>query len=49
MKFNPSLTVLDYFTPMDQACRQDNDMDLGSADHILPTQSGTVPNERLLH
>jgi hypothetical protein len=49
MKFNGSLSVLDYFTPMDQACRKDNDMDLGSGGPILlPTQSGSVPNELVI-
>jgi hypothetical protein len=45
----PSFAVEDYFTPMDQLCRQPNDLDLGSAGPILlPTQGGAVPNELLV-
>jgi hypothetical protein len=44
-----SFDVADYFTPMDQICRQPNDLDLGSAGPILlPTQGGAVPNELLV-
>lgn len=44
-----SFDVADYFTPMDQLCRQGNDLDLGSAGPILlPTQGGSVPNELLV-
>jgi Putative Ig domain/Abnormal spindle-like microcephaly-assoc'd, ASPM-SPD-2-Hydin len=46
VKLNSSLQVVDYFTPMDQACRNGNDMDLGSGGPlILPTQPGPYPNE----
>ncbi len=47
---NPgTFTVADYFTPMDQLCRQPNDLDLGSAGPILlPKQGGAVPNELLV-
>lgn len=49
LKLNSSLEVLDYFTPMDQGCRQLNDLDLGSAGPvILPTQEGSYPNELLI-
>ncbi|MGD0988074.1 MAG: choice-of-anchor D domain-containing protein [Candidatus Sulfotelmatobacter sp.] len=46
VKLNSSLQVVDYFTPMDQACRNGNDMDLGSGGPLLlPTQPGPYPNE----
>jgi hypothetical protein len=46
VKLNSSLQVVDYFTPMDQACRGGNDMDLGSGGPlILPTQPGPYPTE----
>jgi hypothetical protein len=46
MQMNSSLSVTDYFTPLDQGCRQENDMDLGSSGPmILPTQGGTYPDE----
>jgi hypothetical protein len=49
LKLNGHLSVLDYFTPNDQPCRQTNDLDLGSAGPmVLPTQLGTVPNEVLI-
>ena len=49
LKLNASLEVLDYFTPMDQGCRQLNDLDVGSAGPvILPTQEGSYPNELLI-
>ncbi|HVI11178.1 MAG TPA: choice-of-anchor D domain-containing protein [Candidatus Binatia bacterium] len=56
LKFSPTLDVLDYFTPMDQACRggdtqgdKDNDLDLGSAGPLLlPTQGGAAPDELLV-
>jgi hypothetical protein len=48
MKLDSSLSVQDYFTPMDQACRQQNDMDLGSSGPmVLPTQGGAHPSEVL--
>ena len=48
LKFG-SLGILDYFAPMDQACRLTNDLDLGSAGPILlPTQQGSVPNELVI-
>jgi hypothetical protein len=44
-----TFNVADYFTPMDQTCRQPNDLDLGSAGPILlPTQGGAVPDELLV-
>jgi hypothetical protein len=49
VKLSGSLSVLDYFTPMDQACRLANDLDLGSAGPILlPTQQGAVSNELVI-
>jgi hypothetical protein len=46
LKLDGNLNVLDYFTPNDQACRRQNDLDLGSAGPMaLPTQPGNVPNE----
>jgi hypothetical protein len=46
LKLSGSLTVEDYFTPTEQACRLANDLDLGSAGPlILPTQNGPYPNE----
>ena len=46
MKLDPALNVVDYFTPMDQACRQANDVDLGSSGPmVVPTQLTAGPNE----
>jgi hypothetical protein len=48
IKLSPTLQLLDYFTPKDQACRAPItvDLDLGSGGPmILPTQGGTYPNE----
>lgn len=47
VKMDANLNVLDYFTPMDQACRLlPNDLDLGSGGPmILPTQAGTYADE----
>jgi hypothetical protein len=46
VKLNSSLQVVDYFTPMDQACRNGNDMDLGSGGPLLlPAQPGPYPDE----
>jgi hypothetical protein len=47
LKMNADLSVLDYFTPMDQACRLiPNDLDLGSGGPlVLPTQAGTYADE----
>jgi hypothetical protein len=48
LKLSPTLQVLDYFTPMDQACRAplSIDLDLGSGGPmILPTQGGNFPDE----
>ena len=39
------LKVADYFTPPDQACRNANDVDLGSGGPlVLPAQPGPAPN-----
>ncbi len=49
VKLNSSLQVVDYFTPMDQACRGGHDVDLGSGGPlILPTQPGPYPDEIIL-
>jgi hypothetical protein len=49
LKLSGSLAIEDYFTPMDQACRLTNDLDLGSAGPLLlPTQSGPNPNEIII-
>jgi hypothetical protein len=47
LKMGADLNVLDYFTPMDQACRLiPNDLDLGSGGPlVLPTQAGTYADE----
>jgi PQQ-like domain len=46
VKLNASGTVLDYFTPFNQATLSNNDIDLGSAAAVvLPDQSGPVPHE----
>jgi hypothetical protein len=47
LKMDANLNVLDYFTPMDQACRLlPNDLDLGSGGPlVLPSQAGTYPDE----
>lgn len=46
IKLNGSLQVLDYFAPMEQACRATYDKDLGSAGPmVLPTQPGSFPDE----
>jgi hypothetical protein len=48
IQFSPSLQVLQYFTPMDQACRAplSVDLDLGAGGPmILPTQGRTYPDE----
>lgn len=47
VKINPAGTVLDYFTPHDQANLSSNNFDLGAAGPmLLPDQAG--PNARLL-
>ena len=49
LKLNASLQVVDYFTPMDQACRAAQDLDLGSAGPlIVPTQNGPHPDEIII-
>jgi hypothetical protein len=46
LKLDGNLNVVDYFTPMDQGCRWNRDMDLGSSGPLLlPPQNGSVPNE----
>src|SRR6185437_15944116 len=45
-KISPSGTVVDYFTPYDQAILNNNDFDLGAGGVLLlPTQSGPYPDE----
>ncbi len=49
LKLSPTLSVLDYFTPSDQACRKTDDRDLGSGGPmLLPTQNGAAPNELVI-
>jgi len=47
LKMDANLNVLDYFTPMDQACRLlPNDLDLGSGGPlVLPPQAGSFADE----
>jgi hypothetical protein len=47
LKMDANLKVLDYFTPMDQACRLlPNDLDLGSGGPlVLPPQAGAFADE----
>jgi hypothetical protein len=47
VKTDANLNVLDYFTPMDQACRLlPNDLDLGSGGPlVLPSQAGSFADE----
>ncbi|MFZ0769899.1 MAG: choice-of-anchor D domain-containing protein [Candidatus Sulfotelmatobacter sp.] len=47
LKLDADLKVLDYFTPMDQACRLlPNDLDLGSGGPLIfPSQTGSYPDE----
>lgn len=48
-KFDPNMNLLDYFAPLDQACRAPNDRDLGAGGPmLLPTQPGAVSNELLI-
>jgi hypothetical protein len=48
VKLSPSLQVLDYFSPYNQASLSNNDEDYGCGNAILlPTQSGSAPNEAL--
>jgi len=45
LKMDANLNIVDYFTPMDQACRQTNDLDLASGGPmVLPSQSGPYPD-----
>ena len=47
LKMNPNnLTVLDYFTPENQATLESDDLDLGSGTGLIPPkQSGSFPDE----
>jgi hypothetical protein len=46
LKFNASLSVMDYFTPFDQLKLSKDDLDLGSGSGmLLPTQKGKFPDE----
>jgi hypothetical protein len=48
LKLDRGLNIVDYFTPMDQACRYTYDFDLSSSGPmVLPTQAGLHPNEIL--
>lgn len=49
LKLNRALKVVDYFTPNDESCRSQTDLDLGSGGPmLLPKQSGAVPDELLV-
>jgi hypothetical protein len=49
MKLNSSLQVIDYFTPLDQACRFTDDMDLAAGGPmLLPPQSGPFADELVM-
>jgi hypothetical protein len=49
MKMSANLTVLDYFAPMDQACRLTQDQDFGAGGPVLlPPQAGTYANELVI-
>jgi hypothetical protein len=49
LQLDAALNVEQYFTPMDQACRAINDLDLGSAGPMLfPSGSTTIPYELLI-
>jgi hypothetical protein len=46
LKLDGDLNIVDYFTPMDQACRYANDFDVSASGPVLlPTQSGQYPDE----
>jgi hypothetical protein len=46
LKLNGDLSIVDYFTPKDQACRYQDDFDVSSSGPvILPTESGDYPDE----
>ncbi len=46
LKFDGNLNIVDYFTPMDEACRYTYDFDVSaSGPMVLPTQSGQYPDE----
>jgi hypothetical protein len=42
IKMDASLNVVDYFTPMDQACRLQVDMDLGSSGPVVLPTKGNI-------
>jgi len=46
LKLDGDLNVIDYFTPMEQACRLTNDFDLSaSGPVVIPSQGGKYPDE----
>jgi len=48
LKISPAGTVLDYFTPFNQATMDSQDLDLGSAGELLlPDQAGAHPHEMI--
>jgi hypothetical protein len=48
MKLSPSLSVLDYFSPYNEASLSNADEDYGCGNAVLlPTQSGSAPNEAI--
>ncbi|MEO8725587.1 MAG: hypothetical protein ABI383_05645, partial [Acidobacteriaceae bacterium] len=49
IKLSPALTVLDYFTPYNNAYQTGKDLDLGSGGVLLvPDQAGPYPNELII-
>ena len=49
VKLSPTGTILDYFTPFDQAVMQENDIDLGSSGPmILPASVGSSAHPQLM-
>ena len=48
LKMDGNLNIVDYFTPMDQGCRAENDFDVSSSGPmVLPPEGGQFPNEVL--
>jgi hypothetical protein len=46
LKMNGNLDIIDYFTPMEELCRYENDFDLSASGPIIvPMQGGTYPDE----
>lgn len=45
LKLNRALKVLDYFTPNDEPCRSQNDLDLGSGGPMLLPKARSAPDD----